>query len=168
MSLQVDIEKLSISDLERITGQAYRTVVKRLKDSGMKPVLETDNGIFYDGRKALPALYLGAKKNSDKKTLEAQRVLESEAKTKKVEIEIEEKLGNLIPLEVVESSWVDMTVKFKDKIESVPSKLATRLFGLEVDEINQILTDEIREALDELAISDDAKPSGKRCSKTKK
>lgn len=79
-------------------------------------------------------------------------------RTRKVKIEADilalEKAqleGRLIPVEIVEQSWLRMAVAFRAKMLSIPSKCAPRVCGLSFIEAETILTDAINDALSTLA-----------------
>lgn len=59
--------------------------------------------------------------------------------------------GELIPRDVVNTKWAEDVSNVKAKLLALPSKLAPRLAGLSAREVNEILTEGIYEALNELA-----------------
>jgi hypothetical protein len=80
---------------------------------------------------------------------------ESRARTEHLKAELLEldrktKEGRLIPLEEVQSKWVEVVVQARTKLLGIPTKAKQRIPDLDVDAIN-ILDDLVREALEDLS-----------------
>lgn len=75
-----------------------------------------------------------------------------QAQAEKAELEAKELQGKLIPTQEVEEYWTDFVSNCKAKILALPNKLAHRIEGAETNsEIEDLLTIEVHEALQELA-----------------
>lgn len=93
----------------------------------------------------------------------AQQPVADDAKQRKLnadaemaETELAKYKGQLVDAEAVEEQWLSLVTRCKTKLLGMPSKLAYRLSALDSkDEINELLDDEIRQALEELSGSDD-------------
>lgn len=71
------------------------------------------------------------------------------------QLELEKLQGKLIDAEEVEHGWIDLITNCVSKFQTVPSKLALQLSGMDIpEEIQQLLSEVINENLAELADSE--------------
>ena len=71
------------------------------------------------------------------------------------ELEYAREQSKLIPVEVVRVVWERLTIAFKNKILSLPSKLPQRLIGCQdINQIKSVLESEVYEALGELSATE--------------
>ena len=161
-------EKLKVDDLSNVTVNS--SVLQELFGVGDRMIryLVEEGIIEREGRGKYPLLksvksYITTLKvaNSGKiQTNEDDLVLEEEkAKHEHIKRQITEKKLQLIKGQVhkaedVEAVMTDMLAKFKTKIESLPSKLAIQLEGEDKLSIQNILKEELADALKELASYD--------------
>ena len=80
-----------------------------------------------------------------------ERGLHERAKRKLAELKLEKAKGNLYEAAVVEKVMGDQLVNFRSKILGLPNKLSVQLQGRSIAQINEILTENLEEILDELA-----------------
>ena len=82
---------------------------------------------------------------------EAERRL-AVAKADKQELDNAERAGKLVQADVATHAWVDIVTRVKTKLLRIPSALAPLVYGKsDVFEIQGVLDDGVREALEELA-----------------
>jgi phage terminase Nu1 subunit (DNA packaging protein) len=147
---KTNLRNCSISQLQDLTGAAYKTIKERLKD--LKPAYVDGQADYYDSREALALIYKarsGQKANTD---LSEERARLARAQREKYELQNAERRGILIPAEIVESVWADMLLNFKAKIMSISNKAAPIVSGLgSISEIEELLKKHHLEALNELA-----------------
>ena len=80
-----------------------------------------------------------------------ERGLHERAKRKMAELKLRQIKGELYNAAVVEKVMCDQLVNFRSKILGLPNKLSVQLQGRSVAQINEILTENLEELLDELA-----------------
>lgn len=152
---KTNLRNCSISQLQDLTGAAYKTIKERLKD--LKPAYADGQADYYDSREALALIYQarsGQKANTD---LSEERAKLAKSQREKYELQNARLRGELIPIEVVESEWADMLLAFRAKIMSISNKTAPIISGMEsIAEIEETLKKYHMEALNELAEFDPA------------
>ncbi len=77
-----------------------------------------------------------------------------ECKAKLAEIALKKALGELIPREVIERELVQVSLTIKHALLSLPKQVAPQLAGLEPRPIEIILSNRIKEIVNEFAIGD--------------
>ncbi|WP_035484883.1 hypothetical protein [Geminicoccus roseus] len=83
--------------------------------------------------------------------LNAERTRLTKAQADKAELELALRRGELLPAEDVVAGWEAAIVRFRSLMMAMPTSLADELSGLNVEATRIILSDRIREALEELA-----------------
>lgn len=71
-------------------------------------------------------------------------------KAELLELDRQQKLGRLVPVEEVEKRWVEIIVQARTKLLGIPTKAKQRIPDLDVDAIGA-LDDIVRETLEDLA-----------------
>ena len=85
-------------------------------------------------------------------TLNDVKIKLVQAQAEKHELEVKQLKGKLIPTDEVQEYWIDFVSNCKAKLLALPSKLAHRIEGAEdYNEIEELLTIEVHEALSELS-----------------
>lgn len=105
------------------------------------------------------------KQDSEEKTgsLVEEKTRLAKLQADKLTLELATLKGQLLLFEDVEREWSDIAHAFKVKMMAIPSKIAPTLANSsDVHEIQDILTREVREALDELSRFDADKFSRKQ------
>lgn len=158
-------EKLKVDDLLNVTVNS--SVLQELfgvKDRMIRYLVE-EGIIEREGRGKYPLLksvksYITTLKvansgkiqtNEDDLVLEEEKAKHEHIKRQITEIKLQLIKGQVHKAEDVEAVMTDMLAKFKTKIESLPSKLAIQLEGEDKLSIQNILKEELADALKELA-----------------
>jgi len=91
-------------------------------------------------------------KKGEEKEYNPEKIRLTKAQADKIELEIEEKQKYLLPASAVKDAWAKMTIAFKNKLLTLPSKLAPELEVMtDKRQIEELLTDTISDALKELS-----------------
>lgn len=153
-------EKLSIIQLSLLCKMDRRTISEKLIAAGVEYEDGPKGSKIYVVAKALPALY--SKTSRDlaeiEKETETEKLLLLRAKREKAELELKQKLRQVVPVaEVVEQVSHEYGI-VRARFRAFPSKLA-KILSIKVDpsDIFDILTSEVDEALSELKADADAK-----------
>lgn len=80
-----------------------------------------------------------------------EKGLHERAKRQMAELKLRERKGELYEAATVEAVMMEQLVNFRNKLLGIPAKFATRLEGKSRAEINDALTEEIENCLDELS-----------------
>lgn len=161
-------EKLKVDDLSNVTVNS--SVLQELFGVGDRMIryLVEEGIIEREGRGKYPLLksvksYITTLKvansgkiqtNEDDLVLEEEKAKHEHIKRQITEIKLQLIKGQVHKAEDVEAVMTDMLAKFKTKIESLPSKLAIQLEGEDKLSIQNILKEELSDALKELASYD--------------
>lgn len=142
----------SISQLSQITGKDRATLAKRLEHC--KPYEERRNAKIYDAHEVLPIIYASDNLKGFSKKLERIEYETAKEKLKKVRIENENRLKQLVSIDEIVDTISKEYTYVKMQLKSIPAKLSKPL-SLTNDpvHINELLTNEINTVLEEL-ISD--------------
>lgn len=140
----------STSKIAEWTGMARPTVIKRLKEAGMKPQVE-GKAHLWETREALPILYEAIAQTGEYDlTAERARLAHHQANNESLK-ECQAR-GELIPAEQVQSRWAAMVMAMRAKLLALPGRLATKaMAATTLREVEDYVVDEIYLALDELA-----------------
>jgi phage terminase Nu1 subunit (DNA packaging protein) len=146
-------EKWSVSALAVEFAMDRRTVARRLAEVPAADV--TALGNVYWMRDAAPALVQGAASSSSGTVGEKLNLTDETARLKKMQadkagLELEVMRAKLIPAETVAKVWAAMLVACRQKMLSLPSTIATRVFGLPVRDIQAEAETLVYNALTEL------------------
>ena len=84
--------------------------------------------------------------------INAEKASLTKAQADEREIQVAKLIGELIPAEVVESTWADYVANTRAKLLAIPNKTAQQILALETyQQVESFLKDMIYEALEELA-----------------
>ncbi len=139
----------SVSQIAEMTGFDRRTIKTRIQ--GL--IIQKTHGKaeYYDMHEVLPRLYQsGQDKDINKKLLDEQLRYE-QARADKMILEVDERRGELIPVNDVASAVASEYTSVRARILSIPSRCAMDL-SIESNpaKIKDRLNEEINEALSEL------------------
>lgn len=156
---KVDLTKLSINQLETLTGSTYRTIKKILAD--VPPAETTGNAILYEAREALFLVFEAQGVRRPPPNADGVEILDpaqekaklDRKRTELVDLQLQEKKGILIPADEVEKTWSDQVVACRSKMLGIPNRLSAQLAVItDPHVIEAKLESTIREALNELEI----------------
>lgn len=140
---------LNLQEIEQLTGFTFKTIKKRLQSAGLKPVRKKGKATLYDTYELLPALY--KKQSSDAEQLTLERARLAKVQAEKVKVETSRLLGKLVDKEEWCKDWSAMIVDFKNKLLSLPLKVAPKLAGKRSDEIYALLQEHLIGEINDLA-----------------
>lgn len=163
-----DLSRVTLNQLEKLTGSNYRTITKLLNEANVQEVANDGNSRYFDPKEALPVIFEAQGHRTRKKhalefsdfgdgeeSPDVENLLDpaiqsarlSRARTKKVEVEIDVMLKKLVPAEDVERVWMGMISASISRLRVLPIAIAPRLVG----ETDQIKIEEIiREEIDKI------------------
>ncbi len=127
--------------------------VRQLRDEG---VIEEQRKGYYDLRPTIHAYlkYLRSQISDQNHTSDynTERARLVRAKRERQELDLELQRGDAHSTEVVEAIVTDMIIRFKTRMLSIPHKISPALCDMsDANDISDLLTGNIREALEELA-----------------
>lgn len=143
-----DLSKLSLNQLEVLTGATYRSIKKWLSDKGLEPLETGDNSILYDPREALPIIFEAQNYKvktavptgplTENEELEIskkldpfiQRARKDRAQADKYEFELDVLRKKYVPADETEKMWNDLMVSFRTKILAIGPQHGVTLFGI--------------------------------------
>ncbi|PCJ17475.1 MAG: hypothetical protein COB02_13730 [Candidatus Cloacimonadota bacterium] len=128
--------------------------LRRLQKSGVLPVSKGKGGLNLDQVRMSYISYLRGlsqnSKNADT-SLEKEKTRLTKAQANKVEFEYEILEGKYLSEESVRDVWSVIFSNVKSKILSLPTKASKKVLGFDnLEEIEEILTKEVYEILEEL------------------
>lgn len=145
-------EKWSVSALAVEFQMDRRTVARRLADVPAAAVIPT--GAVYWMRDAAPALIQGttsaSAESGPKLNLTDETARLKKMQADKAALELDIMRSQLIPAETVAKVWTAMLTACRQKMLSLPSTIATRVFGLPVRDIQAEAETLVHNALLEL------------------
>ena len=147
VTAQVIGQIIGVTD-RRVRQLAQEGVIPKLKN-GSYDLVPTINAY-------IRSIKIGneAEDNSDKASLDKEKLLHERAKRQKAELILGEMRGDLHDAKIVEEVMTDMLSNFR----SIPSKTAPILLGIDdIPELQEILEEKISEALTELSDYDPVK-----------
>lgn len=164
-----DLSRVTINQLENLTGSHYRAIVQILSDAGIEEVAADGNARYFETKSALDAIFRdkfglteydenGKKqpKYLDEKSENladpvVQHARLSKYRADKIKIEIDMLMRRLVPAEDVEKVWTDMIMASKAKMRSLATRIAPSLLNqTDVIKIEEKLEREIDDAMKEL------------------
>lgn len=141
--------------LASILGITQRRVNQLAKEG----ILNKDSKGSFDLVEAVPAYIAYATTENDE--LRQEKILHERAKRRKAELDLKVREGKLHEAEDVEFALTGMIVTFRNRLLSIPSKLAPQLIGVNsIAEIQTVIDTELREAMTELSEYDPAMFNG--------
>src|SRR5262249_50434887 len=108
-----NLRRLSISQLNQITGRSPRYISERLRSAGLQPVAEDGRTLFFDPRQALPVLF-------EVDTAQAERARLDRARREEIELRLAKERGELIEADVPERWVVALAQNVRDRILGTP------------------------------------------------
>jgi len=162
-----DLSRVTINQLEKLTGSNYRSITKVLSEAGIEEIANDGNSRFFDPKAALPVIFEAQGFRARKKNLptesdpdaDVEMLLDpaiqsarlSRARTRKVEVEIDILLKKLVPSDDVERVWMGMIMASRTRLKVLGLAIAPRVVG-ETDQIKieDIINEEVARALGEL------------------
>ena len=98
--------------------------------------------------------------NTDDGTITEHKTRLTSAQATKAEMEVQVLSNELIRAEDIKNTWIEFVGNVKAKLLNMPAKLAHQVIGLEnYAEAEELLMDEINEALTELSKADFPEPN---------
>lgn len=166
-----DLSKVSLNQLETLTGMTFRSIKKYLAEARIDPVLSTDNCAFYDPKVALPVLFEAqgfrtkrapvvdpdTPENELKQILDPniQRARKDRAQADKAEFELEVLKKKYVLASEVENNLSNMLVNFRMKALRFSLTATPVLFQIDDRrEFQRKLDEEMRHLLEELSAYD--------------
>jgi len=144
------VRSVSSSELADLLGISPRWVQKLTADGTLKKNAEDRYGLA----EAVQGYceYLRGSTKSNQGDLDAETLRLTRAKADKAEISVEILLGETVRIEAVSQIWSDLVTVFRSRMLGLPNKLAATL-ALKDDpaEIRQLVMEEVRDALEDLA-----------------
>lgn len=143
-----DLSKLTINQLETLTGATYRSIKKHLKNAGLEPLETDDNCIYYEPREALPIIFesTNALKKpklpmvladpNDQVALEnsldpfIQKARKDRAQANKAEFELDVLKKKYVLATEVKIVWTGIFANFRSKCLEFASANAPSLFKI--------------------------------------
>lgn len=127
--MKPDLSRMSINQLQQLTGFSYRTVSRRLKSTGVKAAARDGRAVFYDPQEALPALY-GSKLADGVTDLASERARLAKAQTRTAELRNAELEGELLRRRDVLETWTTKITAAKSKLRGIPKRAQRQVPGL--------------------------------------
>ena len=142
----------TVSALESELPPTRRTLAKYLAEvEPCKVKGKVKSYWLADVLRAMPPSLLGiGPVDADALNLNDESARLKKHQADKTELEVKERKKELIPAEVVGAVWMDMVVKFRSKVLSLPSVAASQVSGVDAREAKKILDGLVTQILDEL------------------
>lgn len=152
--MTTQIHLMTIDQLTRVTGRAYRTIRDRLAD--LQPAVPKTRGALYDTRHALPLIYSdgGSPDNLD---LAQERAGLARMQRTKIELEVGKLRGELVLRSMLSKALEFLAVTFRSRLMSLPRKLALQISPENPRAIEAKIEAEVHAILHELE-EDDSLP----------
>jgi hypothetical protein len=151
-----DLSRLSLADLERLTGLDRRTLRKRL--AGLEPAGGDGRTLLFDSRTALARVYLG---DSLDLTRERARLAAAQAEAQERENAVER--GELVDAAEVETWLLRLLSAVVQRLRALPSKAAPDAHAaVSIAESEARIRLHLDAALEELASAEWIAPSRRR------
>lgn len=147
----VDIPSMPCTtvDLTMLFGFTSLRRVQQLTADGVIP--KNDDGYVLGEAVRAYCDFLKGVVSAGAASLEAQRTRLTSAQADKAEIEVQVRLGKLVPCEAVSVAWTDLLVAFRTRLLALPSKLGGRLAAVDNHlEIERLIGREVRSILGDL------------------
>lgn len=139
-------QKVTLADLEKLTGISYKTIVKRLAD--IAPVEKTNKEIFYNSASALPLLF---GRNKEDLNLIQEKARWTKIQADKGLIELEKLQEDTVDKHIFMKGWIEKVVACRSKLLSVALQTSGEIATCDdVDTIYRIIHQKIEEALLEI------------------
>ena len=162
--IKPDLRRVTLNQLEELTGKTHRTIKKRLAESGVEYCHTDGNAKFYNPKDALPAIFIAGAapsmeldENGEPVTLNPinEKALLDRARRTKIELEIAVIRKTLLPADQLSTILTDALTSIRQKQLSLPHRLAKRLAEVSEEKaIEEILRKELSDSLDALSKAD--------------
>jgi len=119
---KADLSRLSITQLVELTRKDNRTITKRLRESGLKPIAQDGKTIWYAPELALAVIFGGASLDPAKELAKLNA-----AKREMLELQLSEKRHDLVPAVDVDHGYIALATSVSALMLSLPSALALEL-----------------------------------------
>lgn len=164
-----DLSRLTLNQIEKLTGSTFRSVTKFLEAANIQPVEVTENCKYYDPKVALPVIFEAQGYRCRKQTPAdfdesseeelakvldpfIQRARKDRALANTAEFNLQVLKKKYLPVEEMEKAWGDLVTNFRIKIMSLAPTQTPTLFAVKNIKDFERKWDEInREALEELS-----------------
>ena len=134
-------------------GEAFGvelTTVDKWRRSGC-PATKTSKSVMFSVREVSDWLRSRDMESSGTLDLGQERAKLTKLQAEKATLELEQQRGNLIPMELVVETWQGHIANARAKMLALPPKAAAQSVGVDSYlEIEQLITELVNEALDEL------------------
>ena len=165
-----DLTRLSITDLEQLTGLRRETIRKRLKaEPALEPVAKDGRTVWYPARESLERVYLGEDLDL---TRERARLAKEQADAQ--ELKNAQARRELIPPEETDRAVIALATVVSSRMQGLGVALAPKIAAEEnAAACQEIIDDAVAKALHELAdaaaeaSARDASQSDKRTTPTR-
>ena len=152
--------QVSFQDLSELTGFTYRTIKKRV--SSLVPEKQGKSLVF-SSDEALPLIYNNGEAESEVLDLTRERARLAKEQADRLELQNAESRKQLIPAELVTTTWQQIIFAARQKFLGMPSKLSRNLHAAEsVAEVSDLLKSEIYEIMNELSRPPDYRTGKKK------
>ncbi len=144
---------LTLGDLEKLTGRARHTIRRRLERAGIKPEKVTRNTHYYRPPEALRAIYADPSEGLHQQHLSVseERAKLINAQRRRVEMEIEERTGQLVEIDLVRDTILSGVTILRGRLEQMPAAIASRIMTADSQSSAEgIIMDEVEQALGDL------------------
>jgi len=152
-----DVSRLTVNQLEELTGRSHRFVKRRLAAAGVRPIGEDGRSRIYPAQAALAAIFVGA---ADRLDAAQERAALDRARREAAELELALKRRQVLDLDEVVHHWSGMAATCKTTLRALPGRMHQTVPGFTKGMARRLLA-LIDEALHELA-SDDGVPRKRR------
>ncbi len=143
---------LTLGDLEKLTGRARHTIRRRLERAGIKPEKVTRNTHYYRPPEALRAIYSDPSEGILKQNLSVseERAQLINAQRRRVEMDIQERSGQLVEIDLVRDVIITATTNLRSRLEQLPDKIAGRIAQADEQTASHVIAEELEHALSDL------------------
>lgn len=143
-----DLSRLSLSQLEALTGRTSRTIRKRLE--GLEPIAQDGKTVWFSAREALPRIY-----QEGALDLSAERARLAKEQADAQELKNAQARRELVPAGETEELIIGLFSAVRARLLAVPTKAAQAAHAAtSLSEAKAAIEAEITDALAELAAAE--------------
>lgn len=140
------LERLTLSQLSRLTGAAKETVAKRLRAAGVAPVGQDGRSLYFEPRLALPVIY----RVGEGLSLESERARLAREQADGQALRNAVARGELLEAADVRATWSSVVLTIKERMRGLPSRAVVAIPGFRKAQAKR-LAELVDEVLSELA-----------------
>lgn len=123
-----------------------RTIGKAISSGGVKPIRKKGRVKYYSLADVVNALF-----NTGELDLEQERAKLAKKQQEKINIQIEQMQGDLVPAGEVKKAWTMLVAAMRARLLSIPTKAAPLVIVADTQgEAKEILRKQVHDALNEL------------------